>query len=200
MKYIKKTILLLACFSFLISISTFKETYAKYKDDINGTTSFNVARWKILVNSQDINSSETSSATITPTFIANENIAQNVIAPTSSGYFDIIIDSTNTDVSFSYTINLEIDEESSVSDIVIDGYKMNNDINNENVEIIAIEDSELTGNILLADTNKVNTIRIYIKWNDDTDTQEMNNAADTEASFSEVPAKINASINFTQLV
>lgn len=199
MKYLQKTFLLLACFSLLLSISTFKETYAKYKNDITGVTNINVARWKIFVNNQDITESSTMSSAITPTFSGSEHIKSNVIAPTSEGYFDIIIDSSNTDVSFSYSISLENNPYTSVTDLIIKGYKINNDIDNNEAEMQEITEDGITGNILLSNNTNINTIRVYVEWNDDTSTEDMNNAEDTEASLSEEPAIVNVTLNFTQI-
>lgn len=199
MKYIQKTILLLACFSLLLSISTVKKTYAKYKNDITGVTTMNIARWKILVNNQDITSSSSLTTGITPTLLETTHIKNGVIAPTSEGYFDIIIDSTNTDVSFSYNITLESDDSTSVTDLIIKGYKVNNDINNNNTPMNEIDVDGITGNVLLADNNSINTIRVYVEWNDDNTTETMDNSADTNASLSEEQAIVNVSLNLTQI-
>ena len=49
---------------------------------------------------KDISEGSTMSSLITPVYVANQNIASGVIAPSSEGYFDLNIDASKTEVSF----------------------------------------------------------------------------------------------------
>ena len=91
--------LLLACISLLLLLDLIQDTYAKYISGAEATADFAIARWAFLVNSQDVLDESDFSNTIVPTFDTNANIATGVIAPTSTGYFDIEIDSSDVDVS-----------------------------------------------------------------------------------------------------
>ena len=173
MKFYKKLIFLIACLSFLFSMSNFRETYAKYRTSIDGETTL----------------------TITPTFPGNSNIAATVIAPTAEGYFDLVIDGSDADVSFSYEVSSDVDENSSVSDLVITGYSIDGGAK----QTIANGDS-VTGNIYLNDNTRVKTLRIFVKWEDFDATATMNNAADTAATLSTDDALMDVEINFTQVV
>lgn len=194
MYYIKRITLLMACFSLLFTIVTINKTYAKYKTDISGESNLNVARWRILVNNQDIRNNSDTKAIITPTLMENENIKEGVIAPTSVGYFDIIIDCSAADVSFSYEIGTAVNATSSVNDIVVTGYSI------DNGEIIAIDnDSVISNNVYNRDNVSTITLRVYIKW-DDSDTASMNNEADTAATKAENSlAKLDVSLSFKQI-
>lgn len=194
MKYIEKAILLLACFSFFLSITTIQNTYAKYKTDVTGTTNISVARWRILVNNQDIRNNSNITAVLTPTFPGTDNIAPNVIAPTAEGYFDIYIDCSNTDVSFSYEITTSVNATSSVTDLITTGYSI------DGGETIPLSNNEIiTDNVYNTDNTTSIIIRIYIKW-DDSDTASMNNVADTSATSENTnPAKLDVSLNFKQI-
>ena len=66
----------------------------------------NIARWKIIVNNKDIRDNSSSSAIISPVFLGNDNVASDIIAPGSEGYFDLIIDAKAADVSFKYKIDI----------------------------------------------------------------------------------------------
>lgn len=188
----KKLFLSLSFISLLISFFFIGETYAKYISSVNSLATMTVARWRILVNNNDILNENTASQTITPTFIQNEHIANNVIAPTSTGYFDLIIDSEAADVSFNYKISTSVNEDSAVKDLIVTGYSLNNG------EMIEINDPDyiITDDILYSNEEKIYTIRIYIKW-DDSDNANMNNADDVAAANKD--AKIDVKLNFTQL-
>ena len=84
----------IALLSLLYLITLVQDTYAKYTSSANANTNITISHWNILVNNQDIKNNSNFTNTIKPVFEDNENIATGVIAPTSKGYFDIIIDGT----------------------------------------------------------------------------------------------------------
>lgn len=191
---IKKWHLILAICALILCITQIQQTYAKYLDTKEGDTDFTIAKWKILVNQQDITEASTMSSLINPVYIENEHMKEGVIAPGREGYFDLVIDSSNTEVSFRYDISVTSSENSSVNDLVITGYSLNDS------EIIPVSDqlNNLSNVIYYTDTNKENKIRIYFKWRDGTG-ENMNNEADTNASIQGVNAKLKANITFTQI-
>ncbi|MGM9879259.1 MAG: hypothetical protein ACI31R_04470 [Bacilli bacterium] len=196
MNITKKINILLACIALLFSLLIIQDTFAKYLTDADGEADMNIARWKILVNNKDIRNNSDISETLTPTFLENEHIAKNIIAPTSEGYFDIVIDHTAADVSFNYTITSKPNTNSSVSDIVTTGYSINGG------EIVSLteENNSISKDVLYSktDTNKVIEIRIYIKW-DDSSENKMNNEDDTNATKSNTPAKLDVNLAFKQI-
>ena len=174
-------------------MSNFRETYAKYRTNISGSTSIGVARWRILVNNQDIRNGSSSTLTIAPTFPGSTNIASSVIAPTAEGYFVLAIDATTVDVSFSYSISADVSATSSVSDLEVIGYSP------DGVNITPITNGDtITGNVYISDTTRVKYIYVHVKWNDSTGST-MTNADDTLATISGDPALMDVSINFTQI-
>lgn len=180
----------IALISLVYCISLIQDTYAKYISSASGNATMSIARWNILVNDTDIKNNSNFTNTITPIFGENENVANNVIAPTSTGYFDIVLDGANADVSFNYTINLEVDETSDVSDLVIEKYTIGSDTTEYTY------DGTISKNIILTDINKTISYRFYVTWNDN-ETASMDNMSDTLAAGGE--AKIAVSINFIQL-
>ncbi len=186
----KKLVLLLAFVSLFLCIVTLQDTYAKYTSAVNETTSAAIARWRILVNDYDIRNSATTSNLITPVFAGTENIASGVIAPTATGYFDIVVDATGTDLSFIYDISIANSEDSLVSDIVITGCSLNG-------QALSISDNRVSGTIRLSD-QRVNTIRVFIEWNDGNGST-MTNVDDTSTTMEEESvAKIDVSAHFIQ--
>lgn len=190
----KKIVILISFFSLLICILTLQDTYAKYTSQAQGTTDIAIARWRILVNDFDVRQNITNNSIITPVFSGTEHIAPNIIAPTSEGYFDVIIDATSTDVSFDYTISANNNESSSVKDLIISGYKI------DDGELIETENTaNITGSINYNDQSKIHTIRVYVKWND-ADNSTMDNTQDTNVTKNTTNAKIDLSVHFVQKV
>ncbi len=190
----RKTKILLAVFTLIICITQIKQTYAKYTESKEGNTDFTIANWKITVNDKDITEATSMSSLINPVYIENENIAEGVIAPQSEGYFDLNIDASKTQVSFKYSIKINTPADSSVTDLKITGYQINND------SLVTVnEQSEITNAVNYNSSNKTIKIRVYFKWIDDT-SETMNNEKDTQASVNNEKAKLKINLSFVQSV
>lgn len=187
----RKFRLLLACISLIILMDLIQDTYAKYVSSADATSDFTIARWAFTVNNQDIIANNDFSATIVPTIDANPNISSGVIAPTSTGYFDIIVDSSNVGVAFDQTISLDHSSDNTVTDLVFTGYKINDGT------IVSLNGTNtITTTHALGEVNTNNRYRFYIEWKDGTG-ETMDNENDTDASIDGVAA-VNVSINFIQ--
>lgn len=191
----KKKVILLVVLSILLCLFFVQESFAKYITEANETANMSIARWKILVNNEDIRDENTVNAVINPVFPGNDNIAENIIAPTSEGYFDLIIDAREADVSFKYKITLSVNEDSSVRDLVATKYVINDG------DEIALDSSNqvIENTVLHRDNTGTINIRVYIVWNDG-DGALMDNSEDTSATISSNSAMMNVSLNFTQVV
>ena len=190
----KHFIFIMAFLSFILCIFFIQESYAKYLTATSENATMNVARWRILVNNKDIREVSTTNAIITPVFEGNEHIANGIIAPTSEGYFDLVIDATEADVSFKYSINFSVNNNSSVTDLIATKYSINNG------EFIYLDrDNQSISNQVLQvnNTNPIN-IRVYVLW-DDGENATMDNTADTEATKNNNTAKMDVNLSFTQL-
>ena len=188
----RKFRLLLACISLLILVDLVQDTYAKYVSSADANTNFTIARWAFTVNSQDIVANNNFSSTITPVFDQNAHIGNNVIAPTSTGHFQIVVYSSNVGVSFDETITLSNASTNTITDLKFTGYKKNND------PVIPFQNNQttITETHLLGEANTVNTYTFYIEWIDGTG-ESMDNADDTQASIDGVAA-VHVNINFIQ--
>ena len=187
---LKKVYLLLALASLLLLVSVIQNTYAKYISKATANSNFTIASWNFKVNNQDINANSNFSNVIVPVFENNPNIKDNVIAPTSEGYFDINIDHSNVDVSFTEKINLNFSDTNTVSDLKITGYAINDG------SIIDFNENEISTDCLLNDDVKINKYRFYVTWIDN-DGQTMQNKDDTEAAKNG-NASISVSLSFIQ--
>ena len=196
MKNYKKLLILLAVICLAITIISFLLIYAKYTTSANSQTDVPIARWNILVNNISIKDQSDISQTLQPIFPGNENIAKDILAPTAEGYFDLYFDYNDVDVSFKYTISLAPSEQSSVKDIVATGYSV------DDGEIINFTNynEDITDSISLDNPTRTRKIRVYVKWNDDSNTATMDNYADTESALSGNPALFNVNITFDQII
>ena len=187
---LKKVYLLLALASLLLLVSVIQNTYAKYISKATANSNFTIASWNFKVNNQDINANSNFSNVIVPVFENNPNIKDNVLAPTAEGYFDINIDHSNVDVSFTEKINLNFSGTNTVSDLKITGYTLNNSSLKE------FNGDEISTDCLLSDENKINKYRVYVTWIDD-ETESMKNSDDTEATKNGT-ASIKVDLSFIQ--
>ena len=196
-------LLLMSCSLCLCFMSS---TYSRYVAGTQGNIDMLFAKWQILINNQDIADENNSEITINPTIEQSNNIRNNVMAPTSKGYFDIDIDSSNVDMSYRYTITLSIDNED-VPDLMISRYAILPEDYEEGdtLEYTTIQNNTITNSMLFDNTVEdfefeAFTIRVYFEWYDGDD-EEMDDGDDTaigledDASFS-----ISASIQFEQII
>lgn len=196
MKLFKKYILLIALISAIVSLFVFINTFAKYATSAKQITDIPIARWNIKVNNISIKNGDVLTSVISPIFPGSEHIAEGIIAPTAEGYFDLNLDCTDADVSFSYNITISPNENSSVSDIIATGYSI------DNGDVLQFDNlqNSITDNIYYSSGITNRTIRVYIKWNDEQDSQTMDNEQDTSSTLeSSNGALLNVDLVFTQI-
>lgn len=193
MKNYKKFILLIILILILLLVFFLIQIFAKYLTSASGDTSMNIARWNILVNDISIKENTDITNTLSPVFPGNENIAPDIIAPTAEGYFDLNFDFSDADVSFEYEITTTVDPNSSVKDLVVTGYSVDD---GQKVELS--NNSSIKDTILLTDTINNRKIRVFVKW-DDGDNASMDNSQDTIATTSGKPALLKVNVSFTQI-
>lgn len=194
MRLYKKFIIFLAITSAACSMFLLMDTYAKYLTSAKQITNIPIARWNIKVNTASIKDGQILSSLVTPIFPGTEHIASGIIAPTAEGYFDLYLDSSDVDVSFSYNISILPNENSSVSDLVVTGYSI------DGGETVTFNSTTgITDNILYGSGIHSRTIRVFIKW-DDSELASMNNIEDANATLdSSNSVLLDVNITFTQI-
>lgn len=185
-----KRILMIVIFAAMLCMSTLllQVTLAKYRDKVSSPLNTTVANWNIKLNNEEIRNKTQLETDITPVFDTNPNVKENVIAPGSTGYFDITIDATNVDVNFTFKVDITNDNEN-IQDIKAIAYSINGgerqEYTNSSIE------GEITHN------TPSTTVRIFIIW-DDSEQETMDNQADTELALNTDSLSLNANIEFTQ--
>ena len=195
--------ILLVISSLALTLSLMSNTYSRYVADVDSNIDLLFAKWQILVNENDITNNTTTSINITPVMEENVNVAENTVAPSSKGYFDIDIDPSNAGVSFDYSINLNIEDEN-MTDLMISKYAVLDKDYNEGDQITTttILNNTIDGTVdYNATAHEPFTVRVFFEWYEGVD-EKMNDEADTnigyEAALNNKSLLVNASISFNQ--
>lgn len=203
----KKIKIIFAFISLSICLCLMSNTYSRYVAGTTGNVEALFSKWQILVNTVDITNNASSTVDFTPVIEENEYVAANTVAPSSKGYFDIVIDPTNVDVSFSYNITLAIENEN-IPDLKITGYSYvpADYIEGTQLEVMAAEENTIE-NVMNYDKEtegfKFNafTVRVYFEWLEG-ETETMDNTADTivgnQAATEDMSLMLSANIAFEQ--
>ena len=163
-----------------------RDTYGLFESKNIMNTNTNIAKWNVLINGTDIKSGE-NFVVDSINIVGNNNVLNGKMAPGTEGYFDILIDPTDTDTSILYSVTFDftkvngsfaIDriEETTSGNLIRTG-------ENTYSKVITLEEIK----------NKVtNTIRVYIKWNN----VEENNEEDskiglTKDNFINIPVSVS---------
>lgn len=197
--------ILLVISSLALTLSLMSNTYSRYVADVDSNIDLLFAKWQILVNENDITNNTTTSINITPVMEENVNVAENTVAPSSKGYFDIDIDPSNAGVSFDYSINLNIEDEN-MPDLMISKYAVLDKDYNEGDQITTttILNNTIDGTVdYNATTHEPFTVRVFFEWYEGVD-EKMDDEADTnigyEAALNDKSLLVNASISFNQKI
>ncbi len=170
----------------------FQTSYAKYRKQANTSMNTTIASWNIKVNNEIINNKSTLTNSIIPVLDTNSYIKEGVLAPGSTGYFDIIINAENVDVDFNYEIENNVDENTPLEDLIFTGYS----VDSGSTQTYPANGT-ISGN-LIKNTGDT-TIRVFFTW-DDSANNVMGNQEDTEYAIDEDNTNTNIiiSIHFTQ--
>ncbi len=197
--------ILLIISSLALTLSLMSNTYSRYVADVDSNIDLLFAKWQILVNENDITNNTTTSINITPVMEENVNVAENTVAPSSKGYFDIDIDPSNAGVSFDYSINLNIEDEN-MPDLMISKYAVLDKDYNEGDQITTttILNNTINGTVdYNATAHEPFTVRVFFEWYEGVD-EKMDDEADTnigyEAALNNKSLLVNASISFNQKI
>ena len=164
-----KIIYIVCAIMIFISIYELKNTYGLFESKKEIDIDKSVAKWNIYINDNNLNTTETFTID-NFTFQETDTVAKDKIAPGILGWFDILIDARDTQVSIIYEITFDFT--SLPSNITVEKIE---EINGR--EIIKTGPNTYSNYITLDDINNnvKDTIRVYIKWNND----EENNENDT---------------------
>ena len=193
-----KVLIVFAILAFALSIVS--NTYSRYVAAAEESIDLALANWQILLNDEDITSSSSSAGTINPVILENENVANNKLAPSSVGYFDIDIDASFVEISFNY--NIKINKNEVLDDLLITKYKLIEEgTNPEETDYINVVNNKINGTVDYSDEASAKSfkIRVFFEWFDDVN-EESDDESDTEIVKNNNSLTLDATIKFTQKI
>ncbi len=185
--------MLLIFLLFGVTFFLLQDTLAKYRKKVDENVDISLASWNIKLNGESVAGKSSITGNITPIFDESEHVASGVLSPGIKGYFDIDIDASDVDVSFTYHLSVLASDVESYPDIIAYGYTLDPD---NNGDVIDYAEDGIDGSIV---HNTASTkIRVYIMW-DDSDSNSMDNAQDTALAIANENITMKATFNFEQI-
>lgn len=159
----RKSFIILAIIWIIMTFYLIRITYAKYVTNLDTNTNVLISSWNISVNEQNILEKSDISNVLSLNVLENQYAKDDVVVPGSVAYFDLNIDSANTNVGFTVTITPTINENSTLSkDFVILGYSIDGD-----TTITELSSDASNFSYTIAKETESTLIRVYITWDDD---------------------------------
>lgn len=197
----KKTWILVGIIMLLFTSYQIAKTYAKYTTLATSTAQKQAGAWVIKINDNDISNSNSQTTFNIDELIFPESefVVDGKLAPSSSGYFDVVIDPTGSSVAVRFDVSLDLSELSEYDAInFTSAYRV---VNGEEVSegMVRTADHTYSGVISLADvTNGVaSTMRFYIGWEEEE--SEEGDVSDTQlGNLKDVTADLPVNVVISQ--
>ena len=144
-----------------------------------------IGKWQIMINDDLI--TEVTNFNVTNVKVSgDENVREDHFAPGTEGYFDIVINPNDTDVSVYYEIvcrtDLITNEQIHLTDI--------ENVDNDNLTLVA--PFTYAGIIPLSDikNGEIRTIRFYVTWENNENNNEVDSLYGLSSANFEIPMTI----------
>lgn len=112
------------------------------------------------------------------------------------GYFDLVVDTSEINLGVKYTVSCSVPETSNIPDAKIIGYSFPGQQN----YITYLQGTDTSVSSSSSASVNSNTIRIYVSWDDNSETETLNDIQDTQIALNEGTAQITVNVLFEQLV
>lgn len=167
-----KLYIFLGCFFLIFLTYEIVDSYGIFESNIKSDAESSLSKWQILINESQI-TGETNTFTIDQVYWEpNTGVASGKAAPGLSGYFEIIIDPTGSEVSVEYEITLDFLNLNN-NMIYITSVKDENDVPLTLIDVNKYYGMIPLSNILL---NEVKTIKVEFIWENDEDNNEIDSS------------------------
>ena len=150
-----KRIWIIVFIAFVITLLLITNTYALFETNANAESTLDVGKWKIKLNNQDISLAQTITLNDF-TYSASQHTDDGYFAPGRSASFDIIVDTSETDVSVEYEFSID---DSAIDDHPNISFSIVNLSTNE-----SLVGTTYSGIIPVNAQNKTLTLRITLAW------------------------------------
>lgn len=121
---------------------------------------------------------------------------QIILYQAQYGYFDLIVDTSEVDLAVKYTVTATLLNTNEIADCKIIGYSFPGQI--DTITYLNDSNTEVQGSV--AAEYDSSTIRIYVSWDDNEETESLNDTQDTSIALNSGKAVIQANVLFEQLI
>ena len=112
------------------------------------------------------------------------------------GYFDLVVDTSEVNLGVRYTVTCSVPATSNIPDAKIVGYSFPGQQN----YITYLNGTNTSVSSSSAASVNSNTIRIYVSWDDNSETETLNDVQDTQIALNSGNAIISVNVLFEQLI
>lgn len=175
----------------LLIVFVVSYSYSLFESSIEGTTNATVADWLIKVNNSLISTGQTETFSVNDIHYTktNSNVRSGKFAPGINGYYDIEIDTRDTQVSVEYDIY--------VDDFESENFKVKDiDLVQGSSSFTKVSEKEFIG-IIPYGTRVNQILRIYLEWKD-YNTPEANEADSAMGTKENPNVEIPITLHFIQ--
>lgn len=178
MKIVRKffcTLIVILTFYMLFTI--IQNSYALFETEGIAVVEQKLAKWVITVNDIGVTGSTKEFIVNNFKYSTSEYVNENKLAPGGSCYFDIVIDTHDTDVAVKYVIDFDFTLMNDYNFIKTEVIDLTNG------DIIKTDKNQYTGVVDIEEIKKgqTKTLRVNLSWEND----EINNEKDSELGLNE---------------
>ena len=184
----KRWLIILFIISLGLTVYEISASYGLFETEKDIVVNADIGRFQIKVNDELINETTTFSVS-NINVTGDSNVRENYFAPGTNGYFDVVIDPNNTDVSIYYEIVVHTEL-----------------INNQQIHLTRIENVDkpdltivrpntYSGIIPLSDiqNDDITTIRFYVEWINNENNNVIDSLYGNSSSRFDIPMEITFS-------
>lgn len=162
----------------------FNASYGLFESNNNMIVNSEIGKWNVYVGGSEATSGTFNVDSIN--IIDSSNVKEGKLAPSTMGYFDVVIDPRNTSVSVRYDITFDFSSVTgnfSVTEIV--------EITSGN--LIKTGENTYSKFISLADIKNgtTNTVRVHVKWNNIEENNDVDSViGSTKNNYINIPVTV----------
>ncbi|MBQ9853986.1 MAG: hypothetical protein IJO57_03015 [Bacilli bacterium] len=163
------------------------ETFGLFETNNVMIVNSEIGKWNIYINETSV--TEETFVVDSITVMNNEKVKDGKIAPGTSGYFDIVIDPTDTDVSIRYDISFDFS-------LILNSFSIKKIEEAGGVNLIQTDEFTYTNIIDLKSIKEgtTNTIRVYVDWiNNEENNEQDSEVGQTKDNYINIPINISVS-------
>ena len=181
----KRWLIILFVISLAITMYVIGDSFALFENEQTIIVNSDIGKWDILVNDASINNTTTFSVSNIHV-TGDSNVRANYFAPGTNGYFDIVIDPGETDVSIYYEIVCRTDR------ITNPQIRLTRIENIDKPNLIDVREFTHAGVIPLTDVQNgvVTRIRFHVTWANNDNNNEIDSLYGSSSATFDIPMEI----------